>query len=415
MGLHNESDLVKCTALEAEMRRRLWWSLVLFDARIGEMAFSKTTKLAPTWDCRTPLNVDDSDLRPEMKELPDALGKPTEALFAVVRGELGEFVRNTKFYLDLTGPALKPIARDVQNGSIPEGGELVTLEKVIENKYLKACDQENPLHFMTIWTTRAFLAKYHLVEYLSKYYSSSVHQTDAQRDTTISYALKLLECDTKLMMSPLTKRFYWLVQFHFPFPAYIQIVQELRRRPLSGQAEMAWAAMSDNYEARFDFLQRDKGPFFKIFAKVVLEGWEARELALRQAGKSLTPPRFVSTIRHMLAQTAENVNESTEQPQDVMSMGVDNFLMPIPMDFGGHMYGLERQATYAEVGSGMYPHMPGRAPLDIDVNHLDWSAMNWSSLNEPTGQVGPWPHMHGQAPFDADTNQLDSSGGGGLW
>jgi Fungal specific transcription factor domain len=415
MGIHSESDLAKCTALEAEMRRRLWWSLVLFDTRIGEMADYKTTKLAPTWDCRIPLNVNDSDLRPEMKEPPEVLGKSTEALFAVVHSELGEFVRNTMFYLDFTARALKPIAKDVQNGLIPEGGELVALEKMIEDKYLKSCDPENPLHFMTIWTARAFLAKYRLMEYHSKYSSSSVHQTDAQRDAAISLALNRLECDTKLMTSPLTKGFLWLVHFHFPFPAYIHIVQDLRRRPISGQAEQAWAVMNDNYEARFGFLYRDDNPFFKISVKIVLQAWEAREVAFRQLEGSLTPPRFVSSIRHIVAQTAQSVqNDNTEQPHDVMGMGVDDFLMSMSMGFGSHMYSLERQASYAEMGPGVYPHMPGRAPLDVDLNQLDWSAMNWSSMNEPAGQAGPYTHMPGQAPFDADMNQLDSSGGLGF-
>ena len=415
MGIHSESDLAKCTALEAEMRRRLWWSLVLFDTRIGELAFSKTTKLAPTWDCRIPLNVNDSDLRPEMKEPPEVLGKSTEALFAVVRGELGEFIRNTMFYLDLTTPALKPIAKDVQNGPIPEGGELVTLEKMIEDKYLKSCDPENPLHFMTIWMARAFLAKYRLVEHHSKYSSSSVHQTEAQRDTAISYALNMLECDTKLMTSPLTKGFLWLLHFYFPFPAYIQIVQGLRRRPISDQAEQAWAVMSDNYKARFGLLHRDDSPLFKIFAKSVLHAWEARELAFRQSGEPLTPPIFVSTIRNVVAQTAQSVqNDNIEQPHDVMGMGVDEFLTSMQMDFGSHMYNLERQAGYAEIGPGVYPHIPGQALLDVDVNHLDWSAMNWSSMNEPTDQAGPCPHVPGQAPFNADMNQLDSSGGLGF-
>ena len=58
--------------------------------------------------------------------------------------------------------------------------------------------------------------------------------------------------------------------------------------------------------------------------------------------------------------------------------------------------------------------MPGRALLDVDVNQLDWSAMNWSSMNEPAGQAGLYPHMPGQALFDADTDQLDSSGGLGF-
>jgi len=50
MGIHTESTYAKYTALEAEMRRRLWWSLVIFDNRMCEMAtYSKGTMLIPTW------------------------------------------------------------------------------------------------------------------------------------------------------------------------------------------------------------------------------------------------------------------------------------------------------------------------------------------------------------------------------
>jgi hypothetical protein len=70
MGIHNKPIYAKCTALEAEMRRRLWWSLIMFDNRICEMFDYKTAMLAPTWDCRTPLNVNDFSIRPEVKTPP---------------------------------------------------------------------------------------------------------------------------------------------------------------------------------------------------------------------------------------------------------------------------------------------------------------------------------------------------------
>ena len=408
MGIHSESDLAKCTVLEAEMRRRLWWSLVLFDARISEMTNYKTTKLTPTWDCKIPLNVNDSDLRPEMKEPPEAVGKSTEAIFAVVRGELGEFVRNTMFYLDFTAPALKPIAKNVQNGPALEGSELVALEKIIDEKYLKSCDPDNPLHFMTIWSTRVFLAKHQLLEHHSIYSCSSVPQTDVQHDTAVSHAINLLECDTKLTASPLTKGFLWLANLYFPFPAYIQIVQNLRRRPICDQAVRAWEVMNNNYEARFGLVYSDDTPFFKLFAKIILQAWEARDTALSKIGESITPPKFVASIRHVLAQAAQGVqNDDIEQPHDIMGLVADDFLMSMPMDFGTHTYGTERQAGYAGMDQGAYSQIPGRIPLDVDVNYLDWSAMNWSSA----GHVGPRTHIPEQTPFDSNVNQLDSSGG----
>jgi hypothetical protein len=82
LGIHNESANAKCTVFEAEMRRRLWWSLIIFDSRIGELAACNAVALTPTWDCELPLNTNDTDLRPEMKETPDAQEKPSDAIFA---------------------------------------------------------------------------------------------------------------------------------------------------------------------------------------------------------------------------------------------------------------------------------------------------------------------------------------------
>jgi hypothetical protein len=390
MGIHSESALAKCTPLEAEMRRRLWWSLVLFDTRIGEMVGYKTTMLIPTWDCRIPLNVNDSDLRPEMKEPPQVRGKSTDALFAVVRSQLGDFVRHTSFHLDFTSPALKPFARNGQNSPIPEGSELVSLEKMIEDKYLKFCDPENPLHFMTIWTTRGYLAKCRFLEYLSNFSSLSACQAEAQRDAAISYAISMLECNTKIMTSPLTKGFLWLVHLYLPFPAYIQILQNLKRRPVSDQAERAWEVLSDDYEACFCLNGRKEmySPIFNILAKIVLQAWEARKATFKQSGEPLVTPRIVLSIMQRATQIAQNEQKAdTAQPNGATDMGINDFPMPMPMGFGSQslLYNMGGQDSYAGTGPWAYPFMPGMAPLDDDVN-LDWSAMDWDMVSAPAGE-----------------------------
>jgi len=73
IGIHDESMNTKQSPFEAEMRRRLWWSLIGFDSRMCEMADHKATILNPTWDCQLPLNVNDSDLRPAAKALPKVM------------------------------------------------------------------------------------------------------------------------------------------------------------------------------------------------------------------------------------------------------------------------------------------------------------------------------------------------------
>ena len=372
MGIHSESALARSTPLEAELRRRLWWSLVLFDNRISEMAEHKISTLAPTWDCKIPLNVSDSDLRSEMKHAPAVQETATDAIFAVVRGELGDFVRHAMFHLDFTTPALKPL--------IPEGAELATVEKMIEDKYLRFCDAENPLHFMTIWWTRSYLAKCRLLEHHSKFSSSTVPQTDAQRDALISIAIGMLECDTKLRSSPLTKPFRWLIHLHFAAPAYIQIIQDLRTRPGSELAGEAWEAMSDNFEVAILFLKEDsESPMFVVFSKMILVAWEACEEA---STEPLMTPRIVSTIRHRIAQVSQKL-QKTETQQHHVGMDVDRFPMPVPMmgpGSEGLMYNVGLQGgyePYRQAVPGTYPYTQGQGALSIDPNLLDLGAMDW--------------------------------------
>lgn len=383
MGLHSESAYAKCPALEAEMRRRLWWSLILFDTRICEMADYKAVMLTPTWDCRVPLNVNDFDLHPEMKDPPAVQGKSTEALFAVVRSEMGEFVRHSAFHLDFVSPALKTVAKDVQRGPVPEGSGLTTLEKTVEDKYLKFCNPENPLHFMTIWTTRAYLAKNRLVEHFSRFAGSSMQQTKAQRDAAISHALSILECDTKLMTSPLIKGYLWFVQFHFPLPAYIHIFQDMKRRPVGDHAEQTWEIMSDNYEARFMFLGKGNLHIFRLFAKIVLQTWEACQAVLSsQSEIPLLPPRIVSEIRNELAHlTQDEQIANIEQPKDVLGMSVDDFSMSMPMDLGSHaiLYSMGEQG-YEGLGTVPYDNMHGQFAQDTDVNQSDWNSLDWDPM-----------------------------------
>ena len=379
MGIHSESAHAKHAALEAEMRRRLWWSLALFDARIGELAGNKSTTLAPTWDCRIPLNVDDSDIRPGMREPPAAQEKFTEAIFAVVRGELGDFIRHTIFHLDFTNPALKPIAKHVQQSPISEGSELIQLEKTVEDKYLRTCDPENPLHFMTIWTTRGHLARCRLMEHYSKFSSSSLDPTEAQREAANNHALSMLVCDTNIMTSPLTKGYVWLHYWYFPFLAYIQLVQDMSRRPICEQANQAWEVMSDNYDAHPAMIDGNDSPLHKVFTSFVLKAWETRQAA--QPNQNTVPPRIVTQIRSRLAQSAQKTD--TAQANEVTAMSIDDLALSMPTGFDiNSLFYSMGEPDYARQGQGRHPNLPVEMPLDIGFDRIGWPGMDWDLVDD---------------------------------
>lgn len=386
MGCHSESSLAKHTVFEAEMRRRLWWSLVIFDTRIGELADFKSATLVPTWDCRIPLNLNDSDLRPEMKETPQVQGKSSEALFVVVRSAMGDLLRRSDFHLDFTWTSVKTSIKHEPKNPMPEHSELENIEKMLEEDYLKFCDLENPLHFMTIWMTRGYLARCRLI----KHHARDSGSSESQREAAISSALNMIECDTKILASPLVKKFHWLAHFYMPFFAYIHVTQSLKRRPGSAQAERAWEVMSDNYTARFGFLHNDYNAFFLLFSRIVLEAWQAQE-TYEGPAESLVTPRIVVSVRHRLANPAQYTETTdTEHAFKAMSMGVSDYALPLPDGFRNHnlLLGMlgDNYAPQAYFDANGLP-LPG-----LDVDQINWAAMDWDLATTQTGEANTSTH-----------------------
>ncbi|KAH7396381.1 C6 transcription factor [Pyrenochaeta sp. MPI-SDFR-AT-0127] len=390
IGIHNEAILVKSTPLEAEISRRLWWSLILFDTRIGEMADFQATTLLPMWDCKVLLNVNDSDLRHDMKEPPQVQGKSTDALFAVVRSELGDFVRHTKFHLGYYDPSLKPRDEDGSQGAENEDGETDRFEKTVEAKYLNFCDLDNPLHYMTIWTARGDIAKFRLMEHHSRYSGSPLHQAENQREAALSYALSMLECNTKLVTSPLTRGFTWMIQSHFPFIGYIQTVQYLKWRPMSPQATAAWQTMGDNYHANNDLLSVNSR-FFEILASFVLQASDAREVAYNDSGSPSETPQIVLSIRQRLAQMAPDAPDlGRRPPHEAVDTASNDFLMSNTMnrDVYNLTHTIGVHDDYALSGLGSCGDLPGLSQQDIQMDYVDWSAMNWDMGNASISETG---------------------------
>lgn len=330
------------------------------------------------------MNVSDSELREETKNAPKVQEQATEAIFAIVRSELGEYIRNSPFYIAFTNPLMKPLAK-----KLPEGGD-VALERVIEEKYLKFCDADNRLHYMTLWTARGSIATCRLMNDFLVYLESSGTYNQANHEAAVSYAIDWLECDAKLSSSPLTKGFRWFLQLYFPFPAYIRIIQHLKTQPFSSIAERGWKVMKDNYEARCEGADVDRWhPIFKPFANIVLYAWDTVKKAYEQAEREIETPELVDFINRKTADMSLEGNESTGlQAQGNAGMAMDDVQLQMPFGFGdpGVFFNMGGQPGFDTVTSA--PYMAGSAPLTVNMNQLNWSSMDLGMA--AMGENGNW-------------------------
>ena len=184
------------------------------------------------------------------------------------------------------------------------------------------------------------------------------------------------------MATPLTKGFRWHNYSYFPLPAYHQVVQDLKRRPDMHQAEQAWEIMSNNFEAWSDAMFPADSPFFLIFAKIVLQAWEAYETANKRLDGVLTPPGIVSTIRRVLTQTTRyEVDQNAMGRHNAIGMEVDAVQTSTPTSFADPVlpYGMGMQDNYVMMGSDSFSGMTGQSLSEAHMNHFDWAAMGGHS------------------------------------
>ncbi|KAF4126203.1 Fungal trans [Geosmithia morbida] len=375
MGMHSEATNSRHNVLEAELRRRLWWAMAFIDSRMTEFTEYKATVLNPSWDCKVPLSVNDSELHASMTEPPAVRDHASDAMFVSSYSHIADYVRHSNFYLDFTNPMLKPLAKP--------RGDMDSLERMIETKYLQACDPNNAFHFMTMWTMRTFFSKYRLVEHYSRYSDPSMDQTEADREAAMRHAFNVLRNDTRLMESPLTSRYRWFLWTHFPMVSFVHVLLGLRRNPLCPLADEAWTVLANGYRARFATIVTMKPVVFLFFRKLVSQVWGVLKTALEDAGQTaVTEPDIVRQIKqHASVVKPEELaspgctGAGAEQDKELHGdePGMNDFLTSLSTDFNNEVF-IFGQNDYGNTG--------GLAGGATQQQFTNWGLMEWG-LGQP--------------------------------
>jgi hypothetical protein len=167
LGVHRDGNLFNLKPFETEMRRRLWWqvgtlgtpavrppsSLLIgtADVRASEDQGSEPSILREAWDSRRPLNINDEDIWPDMESFPPERVGATEMTFDLVRYEIGSTMRHLIYgALGTVGDPMRPTPPTLEE----KEKMLDDLNIRLEEKFLKYCNPDVPLEFVTIIIAR---------------------------------------------------------------------------------------------------------------------------------------------------------------------------------------------------------------------------------------------------------------------
>ena len=246
MGLHQDRDGTASTLphYEIEMRRRLWWQILVLDIRTAEDSGTDPSLYEHMFCTNLPSNVNDADVDPDMGAPPTELGGRTEMLFSIVRFEMSFAARRILCSQHFCHHNSYPLL---------DAGEKLAfiddLERRLKQKHLKSCDLNIPLCFLTVSCTILGILKLKLVALLRSQPISTPH-SQTTKDILFTTSLNILESFQALKSDEKVQRWVWLFQDYVEWDAMAYLLDSICERIRGTEVDRAWSAVNAVFKSR---------------------------------------------------------------------------------------------------------------------------------------------------------------------
>ena len=275
-GLHRDGVDLKLPPFETEMRRRLWWQILVLESRAAEFSGVGQTIRNMPFSTRIPLNVNDSSLHPSMPELPAEEAGVTEMIHCLIRYELGPFLKNggAKSTIDGSWQQFNSSEVSVKHKEIA----IKNWEEFLEQKYLRHCHQSIPLHFISTIMTRSLTAKLRFRSYHPRHYWARTENiTREEKEMLFSVCVQLLELDNIIQSNVNTQCFLWYVNSQFHFDALIHVLSELRARTADEKTYHAWQQVDEVFQHHQGILTETRKGLHMAITRLAVRAWDNYE------------------------------------------------------------------------------------------------------------------------------------------
>ncbi|KAI0853539.1 fungal-specific transcription factor domain-containing protein [Daldinia vernicosa] len=255
LGIHREgTEFDGLSPFDVEMRRRLWWAICILDLRSAEDQGTELTIAERTYDTQFPLNINDTDITPEMTEFPEEKLGPTDMTFCLIRYEICALARKIHFATNGMAPCRSRSTEEERHNMLHECYER------IETKYLKTCGDKDAdvLHWVAAMIARLIMAKMSLIIYqpmLLRWGAEEVSQEIRHR--LFMASLEVVEYTRVLNSEQRCRQWRWLFQTYAQWHAVAYLLLEVCRLPWTASLERAWIVLSAIFQTP-DISQRAK-------------------------------------------------------------------------------------------------------------------------------------------------------------
>ncbi|KAI9742890.1 MAG: hypothetical protein M1818_003619 [Claussenomyces sp. TS43310] len=415
LGLHRDGAILGLSPFDTEMRRRLWWQICALDTRASEDYGSDPTILEASYDCKFPLNLNDSDICPNTTETPVPREGISDMTFCLIRYEICVLSRRLGFV-----PYRGPCHDAAKKRNLAEKEKMICdLHEHLEITYLRYCNDAGPLFWVAATIARLVVSKMNLMIHGFRSPKDDNEFPQEIRDRLFVSAVEVAEYTRLLETEGSTKKWGWLFHTYVQWYAIAFVLREICVRPPSAIVDRGWHAVNGVFGGCIRS-SSNNGILWVTIRKLMIKARRKRQADLQAgtgAGLMMTP-EIPQPSTDTLPSTMALVRGSKDEPAP--SLGLAAAIQP---DFpAGETWPAEMHSmppTQEQLPPlAHYPLMSQEQPssgwllddpalVDLDMNVED-GEIDWEGWDDVVRNYQV-EIQHGTA--DANVPNLGSMGG----
>lgn len=276
IGIHRDGSGYGLSIFETEMRRRLWFQLMILDATSAQFCGVASTPTLINADTQPPMNANDSDLDPRMKEPTCEKEGPTEMIFCLTRSEFGRWLQ--RWNKDARGFNSPWSFLTSSSMSLREKDKAISeLEISMEQNYLRYCDQSIPLHLAATLMARSAIHYTKLMAHHPRQYQDpNTRIPEVEKNTIFENCLRMAEYANYAQTNPDVQRFSWHIVNHMPWDAMIFMLSEMRNRTDLEEKNKVWQLIGNIYSRHVRQMRKNaQMPLHTALQNLIAKAWRA--------------------------------------------------------------------------------------------------------------------------------------------
>lgn len=321
LGLHKDGDGQAFHPFEAEMRRRVWWQILVLDMRASEDRGSEPVITDGSFNTRMPCNLNDEDIIGSTGREPLAEKKGvTDMTFALISMDVSNTRRKINFI---------PATNGRQNLTFEEREELVKqCTDRIEKTYLAGCDPTDERSRMLSMIGRLLILQQWLVlQYPLQ--SGSSPSRGFTRSQTLRTVVTVLEMTELIENSDTAAGFVWYFNTYVPWHTLAVGLTELCTDTQGPLADKAWKIIEKGYDKWSERVADGKdGMLWRPVKHLLKRAQAARQRAQKpMVAKHAYEPSTLHGIpgsyqvERISSMTNPTLGVSQGNPLDLMALG----------------------------------------------------------------------------------------------